>query len=407
MLPVYFHSDRYQVQPEFDQAFDRMQKMRRGTIEGQLIEIRNFLHQHSNLQDPLTVSIRKWYEKFSGFVRSPASIDQTEKGYIEILQQLLIDPLTQTPLDVEAHLGSDGYTYANYSLCLYLNAVPNEHQDRSPVNHPIDEPFHTIPHPVARFLVEWLIKFDHYPHSPRLDIVQRAFLDLQAQGCIPLIPTRENQKRRALMQAQIDRRKRRQAQVQAEIDAKAKAQLEAQAQALIQQQEQVKRQAQADAEFLFAQVIQLDKEQFEAIQQKVDQVFGAIDQHAQEAAMNQLRRIEAMDQQDQKKLQHLQQEIKDSEDKIEDLKKQNQELKNELENLEHSLKEAERANLQLQISLNEAKQEIEARNSSALSGILTGIAIIGIAALTTWATGGVGTVAATPSSAKAVLVFAL
>lgn len=378
------NSNTYILPPEHLRAFQRMEI--RKNIEGQLSEIRTILH-NSPLQDELTNHIRKWYEDFAHFVRSPASLDQTEKGFIALLQQMLIDPITQTPLDNEAHLGSDGYTYANYSLCLYLSTANPENQNRSPLKPELEEPFTTTPHPIARFLVDWLISRRDYPQSVEFERVQRAFIALQDSGRIPLVPTTQNQRIRALMQAQLQRRAKEKSRIQTPINQHIQSQLRARTQ----------------SQNLLNEFNVLINRQLEVINESVNQVFDAIEEQAQQVTDRQLNRINTIEQRDQAEVRRLSQEIEGLNTQIEELQRQNQELEASLCQLEKSISDVERANIQLQISINETRQVIMERNSGAMSQLLGGLAIIGLCAVTTWALGGAGVV--TPLSKGAQVNF--
>ena len=71
-------------------------------------------------------------------------------------RQMLRDPVTQAPLDENALLGvEDGYTYGMMSIAVTRAALPESQRDLSPMT---GQPLTLVPHPLARFMVQWLGK---------------------------------------------------------------------------------------------------------------------------------------------------------------------------------------------------------------------------------------------------------
>jgi hypothetical protein len=126
----------------------------RRKIFSELAEI-NALHlRHAAFTDHMSRAIRQWTVDFLFALRAR---DENEVApiYREMMQELLRDALTQTPLDENAILGSDGETYSSLSYAIYTQHAPEQLRQRSPL-HPEQEGFTVQPHPIARHMVRWL-----------------------------------------------------------------------------------------------------------------------------------------------------------------------------------------------------------------------------------------------------------
>jgi len=126
----------------------------RRRLRGELESIRN-LCRNSGLSDEMTVQIQEWEENFTGDLRFS---DETRvcQAYIESLQELLCDPITDTPFDPLAVIGSDNETYGLMSLAVWRLSVPEEYRNRSPLDPENPAPFTVRPHPCVRHMVRWL-----------------------------------------------------------------------------------------------------------------------------------------------------------------------------------------------------------------------------------------------------------
>lgn len=111
--------------------------------------------EHSGLSDEMTQQIQSWAEAFTRDLRFT-----DEEGvfhvYVEALQDMLLDPITETPFDALAVLGSDDETYGLMSLAVWKLSVPKELRDRSPLDPENPAPFTVRPHTCVRHMVKWL-----------------------------------------------------------------------------------------------------------------------------------------------------------------------------------------------------------------------------------------------------------
>jgi hypothetical protein len=162
----------------------------RRQIHAELTALRDALHT-CPLDDPLTQELRRWLTGFTAAMRLRADAQEVLQTWIALLQRVLRDPLTQTPLDENPLLGSDGYTYGNLSLSVFLSTAPEERRHRSPI-HP-DHPavFTTRPHDAARTLIRWLQRHGAHEHSQELESAYRALAERAELVPLPTAPRNE------------------------------------------------------------------------------------------------------------------------------------------------------------------------------------------------------------------------
>lgn len=172
----------------------------RRQFQGELIEIRSCIAslRHENertqtVEDEMTQVIDKWQKEFTEALRLHVDADEIGKVYIELLQELLRDPLTTAPID-EGVLGTDGHTYGKMSLILYFASASDSYQHRSPLNPNSSSSFSTVPHPVVNHMLDWLKKHRAFLCSRELE---QAFLQLPLEKrVLPTIPVREDSQER-------------------------------------------------------------------------------------------------------------------------------------------------------------------------------------------------------------------
>ncbi len=152
-------------------------------LKAQLEGIHRTLHA-SNLNDEMTLGLRHWYESFSLCLKlhcnrarqtehNPAAIYEE---FVVMLQQLLVDPLTNTSLDLNPLLGSDGRTYSSYSLGIFRSTALERVRQRSPMDVENPAVLTTRDHPVVRELQAWLQQRDRLlaaVYAPAPDLGER------------------------------------------------------------------------------------------------------------------------------------------------------------------------------------------------------------------------------------------
>ena len=88
-----------------------------------------------DLQDATSVHIRQWHANFTRALRARREVPQRVESdearfrrilnvHVEQMQDLLRDPLTNTPLDRQAMLGNDGEVYGFQALYLMMGRLP-------------------------------------------------------------------------------------------------------------------------------------------------------------------------------------------------------------------------------------------------------------------------------------------
>lgn len=138
----------------------------------------NRLLEEEHLGDALSLDLVAWIEGFLSALRTNLDVGPIFESYVTLLKEMLLDPITQTPLDQNALLGSDGYCYGYHVLCLFTYALPEELHWCSPLqlDEPSEELFLTVPHHFVRSMVNWLVS--HGEFHPSEEIVAN-FMTLQ------------------------------------------------------------------------------------------------------------------------------------------------------------------------------------------------------------------------------------
>ena len=180
-----------------NEVFDTVLRRR---LRAEIAEIRNQINRF-NSTDPLSNLISRWAQDFSESLNVRNVNEQAVlREYIRLLQEILVDSLTNTPLDDEALLGSDGRTYGYKHLCLHIIDVGEEYRSRSPI-YPLDPaPFSTKEHTLARYMIRWLER-----HNSKLESeeINRAFSDLDLDQVEFLIPNEINDRIRRIVRRQL------------------------------------------------------------------------------------------------------------------------------------------------------------------------------------------------------------
>lgn len=127
----------------------------RRQLQVELTRIKDLL-DGSLLGDEKTQQIRLWQERFFLSLRLNIDVQAIQDEFIGLLQEILVDPIAQVPLDEEAVLGSDGITYGGMSLTVYIHSVSEELRQRSPLNSQNPATFLSSPHPIVRHMIRWL-----------------------------------------------------------------------------------------------------------------------------------------------------------------------------------------------------------------------------------------------------------
>ncbi len=319
-------------------------------VEAELREIKTVLERFSFLHDPLTESVRNWHREFSKFVRSDIYrnqvgrkefLEKTEAEFVTLMQEILIDPVTFTPLDNQALLGSDGNTYANYHLNIYYSQVDYRYASQSPLAPEANVPFYTEPHPVARFLVDWLVKRHSFPISDRFVELYDQYREIVASGTEPLIPTIENENRRRVIYNQRERIFRREQAAQARAR---------------DLQDRVRREYEREV----AERVNRAMEGLEARQRE----FEARERENDE-------RLREIEEANARARQEMEENLAARRAQADNLQRDNDELNAMLQNTELNLSACERENAELQIAINEVRKANEDKKCDWMQTVIT------------------------------------
>ena len=145
---------------------------------GALAEIRQFC-ERVNGQDAMSQQLIDWFFRFQEQLRLHPDADRVAAEFLVVLDEILVDSLSELPLTEETVLGSDGETYLPQSIDQFwdlvedalsrrereneldprqqdlLNAARERPRRRSPLH--LDDPalFNVREHPVVPPIVQW------------------------------------------------------------------------------------------------------------------------------------------------------------------------------------------------------------------------------------------------------------
>lgn len=123
-----------------------------------------------NVNDEMTETIRIWAGKFWESLLRPLPHETICAQYIQLLQQYLIEPIYNTPLDEEAFYGSDGRVYGKKAHDLWKETITQfRFRSRSPFDTGNPTKLVLKPHPVVRYLTSWLKSYNALPTSNWLE----------------------------------------------------------------------------------------------------------------------------------------------------------------------------------------------------------------------------------------------
>jgi hypothetical protein len=178
----------------------------RRILRAELAEVKKMMEE-SAFSDELTHVIDVWRENFLKAIQSTLDEKRVLSEYTELMQQVLCDSLTKSPLDEEAYLGNDGKCYSKLSLAVYQITTREPFAGRSPLFPEDPKPFQIKPHLVARHLVKWLKSHDALIEPKEL---KQRYLNLLAKNALPSKEERVKrimQRKKELDQIDVQKRK--------------------------------------------------------------------------------------------------------------------------------------------------------------------------------------------------------
>jgi|GEM_PF-4212795 len=153
-----------------------------------LIEF-GLLLDNTSFTDQTTMSLKIWHKLFTEKLEIDPDFNETKKECFIFLMDLLKDPITFTPLEEEAYLGSDGLTYSKKSLTIYINEIQEPYCYRSP-KFPQNKDFFTVmPHPVVSEIVKWLKSNNTFTATDEIDKIYEIIIQ---KDNFKQLPTDEN-----------------------------------------------------------------------------------------------------------------------------------------------------------------------------------------------------------------------
>lgn len=138
----------------------------RRRIQADLLKLQDLLDKAPT--DPLSNLLRKWHTSFWKAFNTKGAVDLVvEKQFLDLLKEILIDPISRKPLKEEAVLGSEGQTYNLETLQFFQASVEEPFKNRSPLDVESSVPFSFSPHPILREFLLFLNKTTSAPLSQK------------------------------------------------------------------------------------------------------------------------------------------------------------------------------------------------------------------------------------------------
>jgi hypothetical protein len=162
----------------------RLERETKASWNVQLVRYREILDKTPS-QDPLTEELRQWHTLFAQAVTETRAIETTVQEFMALLEEILVDAITQAPLDEAPLLGSDGFTYATNNLMLYICSTPEPARYRSPRAPDLLTPFVVAPHPAAKEFIALLRENGAYHPSAAAEELYQQLLDEQQAELLP------------------------------------------------------------------------------------------------------------------------------------------------------------------------------------------------------------------------------
>ncbi len=318
--------EHHQVDEIRQTAYIRKEAATKKKFETELKKIGEQIDDFKS-DDHLTHLINEWYTKFDSALKKANPIEPICKTYIKLLQDLLIEPLFQTPLDDECYLGSDNHTYSHKALCIFLNALPEAKRSNSPLGIPLTKDFEVNPHTLARFMINWL------KDQKALNVsepIEKDYASINQKKIERLIPNRKNNQRRQINRIQARRMEQ------------------------ASNFEKQKRKAEEEQNQTFRSL----HERLSKFESKVKEELDEFEENSN-ATLNNI----------QNKISECDEDIKQLDLEIKNIDKKINQVDSEITELQHT-------NLQLRQEVKELEKEIKERDRGSLTSVLVTVAAV-------------------------------
>ncbi len=364
MIPVYPNPLPYQnpfaaPEPAGIQASNAnpqlYETVMRRRVRAELTELKTIMRE-THLQDEMTGTISIWAENFWEALLLNADDDEIFRGFSQLMQELLTDPFFGAPLDEEALLGSDGHTYGKKSHAVWEDRVEEMYKRRSPMD-PDDPTFLDLrPHPVARYMVCWLQRYNLLQVS---EDIERAYNEI-----IPRQRLARIERLRESKAARDRQRNERIAQNERDLNA-----------------------------------------EIETILEPLIEVRDLIRNNANEL----IERAEEIRENDSENIQVERDAIQRIDADITVIDLRNTQLIQRVNEVGELISETEKENAKLEIAINKTRKAIKKQRKGWVSGVLKTAVVVAACAAATWGVGALvgGGVAISPASGGAKVAVAI
>lgn len=433
----------------------------RRRLQAELTRIGDLIAE-THFDDAMTRRIGAWRERFFNSLRLNINVEVIQAEFIGLLQEFLVDPSSQTPVDEEAILGSDGRTYSNMTITLYNHSAPEALRGRSPLEPENAARFTYVPHPIVRHMTRWLSDhgallrseeterryrelMDQIPPARQNDIVNRVRLireraqrqqernqppimeglqqaaaelaqtiqpefapvhQLQQQGHEERMqqpdrqPMAQLQDRVELMQQGATGLNQRSQRLNDQIDniGTLLARRRERIQRLLEGRYQRDQEGAEQLEELNRELLQNENQNTELLEQQVTLLQNRVQRHRENNAAS----MNTQQLNDREQREILEARIQQLTAESARLEAETQQLHTQIGRVDRAINDAQRADAQLQIAINETRKEINDRKARDSKSFLNAIVMIGVCAFATWAIGGV--LSASGSAVKGAVI---
>jgi hypothetical protein len=123
----------------------------------------------SNFENEMTNRIMAWINRFINDIQTGTrgnDLKKTFEDYTKEIQNIIIDPYSDTSLDENAVIGSDGYVYSSYTHGIFSHGTSEEYKYRSIMNNQDPKPVKYRQYEPMKPIIQWLKKHHVTPLYP-------------------------------------------------------------------------------------------------------------------------------------------------------------------------------------------------------------------------------------------------
>lgn len=321
-------------------SFIQATAFRRGLITD-LNRVGEMLH---NIQTggQLTEEVVIWHREFRAALNTNLDVCPIYNRFVDLLQRILVDSLTQAPLDSEAFLGNDGYCYSMKTLCVFENSLQDDYRFRSPLNlqDPDQGEFFVVPHELARHLIKWLESQDK--RLGGLPEIEEAYESLVSEMGVNkvkrLIPTKRNNRIKRIHQGQ-----------------------------------ELRNQHQFVTQEVKVSLVSLEKE----VKAEIEKEFGELAQRVDQSAKKVLEKLDHIESVQNAAYLETDRRITQIENQQHVVQSDIETLENEISHVSGEIEEAKNEQLQVEQSIKKVEAAIQKRKKNRKNHLMGTIAVIG------------------------------